>query len=291
MPIDRYFDKFPKIQYSNSQIIDITKRVVVLDSVGKNPYIYYPYEISHNERADQLSSRYYDDPYKSWMIYLTNKIVDPYYEWYMHEKDFQQFIQDKYGSFVNAVEKIIHYRNNWEESENISISRFDTLTASQKKYWQPVYVNNKINSYSRKQVNLTINTNKIVSYTVSNNSFTNNEICQIVFNPINKGTGQILSVSNNKIYVQHTSGTTLSNSTVTITSNSYIYGNESGVNTTFTSSNTIVENISDEEEIYYKPITYFDYETEKNEFNKTLRVIDNRLTQGVVNKFKELMRE
>lgn len=291
MPIDRYFDKFPKIQYSNSQIIDITKRVVVLDSVGKNPYIYYPYEISHNERADQLSSRYYDDPYKNWMIYLTNKIVDPYYEWYMHEKDFQQFIQDKYGSFVNAVEKIIHYRNNWEESENISISRFDTLTASQKKYWQPVYVNNKINSYSRKQVNLTINTNKIVSYTISNNFFTNNEICQIVFNPINKGTGQILSVSNNKIYIQHTSGTTLSNSTVTITSNSYIYGNESGVNTTFTSSNTIVENISDEEEIYYKPITYFDYETEKNEFNKTLRVIDNRLTQGVVNKFKELMRE
>jgi len=291
MPIDRYFDKFPKIQYSNSQIIDITKRVVVLDSVGKNPYIYYPYEISHNERADQLSSRYYDDPYKSWMIYLTNKIVDPYYEWYMHEKDFQQFIQDKYGSFVNAVEKILYYRNNWEESENISISRFDTLTASQKKYWQPVYINNKINSYSRKQVNLTINTNKIVSYTVSNNSFTNNEICQIVFNPINKGTGQILSVSNNKIYVQHTSGTTLANSTVLITSNSYIYGNESGVNTSFTTSNTIVENISDEEEIYYKAITYYEYETEKNEFNKTLRVIDNRTTQNVVNRFKELMRE
>lgn len=291
MPIDRYFDKFPKIQYSNSQIIDITKRVVVLDSVGKNPYIYYPYEISHNERADQLSSRYYDDPYKSWMIYLTNKIVDPYYEWYMHEKDFQQFIQDKYGSFVNAVEKIIHYRNNWEESENISISRFDTLTASQKKYWQPVYINNKINSYSRKQINLTINTNKIVSYTVSNNSFTNNEICQIVFNPINKGTGQILSVYNNKIYVQHTSGTTLANSTVLITSNSYIYGNESGVNTSFTTSNTIVENISDEEEIYYKAITYYEYETEKNEFNKTLRVIDNRTTQNVVNRFKELMRE
>lgn len=291
MPIDRYFDKFPKIQYSNSQIIDITKRVVVLDSVGKNPYIYYPYEISHNERADQLSSRYYDDPYKSWMIYLTNKIVDPYYEWYMHEKDFQQFIQDKYGSFVNAVEKIIHYRNNWEESENISISRFDTLTASQKKYWQPVYINNKINSYSRKQVNLTINTNKIVSYTVSNNSFTNNEICQIVFNPINKGTGQILSVSNNKIYVQHTSGTTLANSTVLITSNSYIYGNESGVNASFTTSNTIVENISDEEEIYYKAITYYEYETERNEFNKTLRVIDNRTTQNVVNRFKELMRE
>jgi len=291
MPIDRYFDKFPKITYSNTQIVDITKRVVALEPMDKNPYVYYPYELNSNERADQLSTRYYEDPYKSWIIYLTNKIVDPYYEWYMYDRQFLDFVVNKYGSYENAVEKITYYRNNWEESENITISSFNALLPILKKYWQPNYYFNTINSYSRKQINLTYNTNKIVSYETSNTSFTNNEICTIIFNNNNTGRGQILSTSNNKIFIQHTSGVTLSNSTVAITTNSYIYGLESKVNTSFTSSNLVVQNISDEEEVYYKAVSYIDYETEKNEFNKTLRVLDNRVSNKVVTRFKELMTE
>jgi hypothetical protein len=209
----------------------------------------------------------------------------------MYDRQFLEFIVNKYGSYENAVEKVIYYRNNWEESENITISYFNALVPSLKKYWQPNYNYNNIISYSRKQNNLTYNTNKIVSYETSNISFTNNEICTIHFDPYNIGKGQVLSVSNNKIYIQHTSGVTLSNSTVSITSNSYIYGSESKVNTSFTSSNLIVQNISDEEEVYYKPITYFDYETERNEFNKTIRVMDNRISNKVVTRFKELMTE
>ena len=152
----RYFDKFPTITYSNNVVIDITKRVTLLEKVSTNPYVFYPYEITADERADQLSTRYYQDPYSSWLLYVTNKIVDPYYEWYLSQTEFEKFLINKYGSIVNAYDKTAFYRNNWDQTENISISYFDALPPSLLKYWEPVYGNNdKILSFKRKEKNLT----------------------------------------------------------------------------------------------------------------------------------------
>ena len=268
---DKYFDKFPLITYSNNQAVDITKRVAVTQQSYLNPYIYYPYDIDEKERADNFTSRYYQDAYKSWLVYLSNKIIDPYYEWYLSQTEFEQFLINKYGSIVNAYDKTAFYRNNWDQTENISISYFDALPPSLLKYWEPVYGNNdKMLSFKRKEKNWILNTNKINSYTVNTNTFIKDEICNIIYDPYNSGTGQVLNVSNNVLYIQHTTGTTLSNSTVLITSNSYIYGRESKVNTSFSTSNNIVTNVSPEEEVYWTPITYYTLENEKNQFNKTI---------------------
>jgi len=107
MSIDRYFDKFPIISYANNQVVDITKRVAMLEKVSRNPYAFYPYDIVGDERADQLSSRYYEDSYKSWLLYITNKITDPYYEWYLTEREFLEFLEKKYGSiYTSSIKRI-----------------------------------------------------------------------------------------------------------------------------------------------------------------------------------------
>lgn len=290
--MDRYFENFPVIKYGNTQVVDITKRVAFLESVSKNPYVFYPYEITHNERADQLSSRYYEDSYKAWIIYLSNKILDPYYEWHLHSKEFEQFIEGKYGSLETAYNKVCFYRNNWSISDNLTEAGFDSLTPRLKIYWEPEYSpKGSIMFYKRREKDWVINTNKIVSYVVSNSSFTNNEICDVVFDEDNTGTAQVLSISNTSVYLQHTQGVTLSNTTVTITGASYIYGRESEVNTAFSNSSLISENIVDEEEVYWKPIYAWDYEEEKNNFNKTVRLIDNNFTYEIVTQFKKLMDE
>lgn len=291
MPTDRYFDKFPTINYNNNKIVDITKRTAVLDRISRNPYIFYPYEIVENERADQLSNRYYKDSYKSWMIYLANKITDPYYEWYLSETEFAEFLVKKYGSLESAQEKIYFYRNDWPNSEPISVSRYDALTELLKAYWEPSYgASGNIISYTRQQKDWTINTNQIVKYdNASNTSFIKNEVCDVYVNsldPATKGRGQILSVSDNTIFIQHTSGTvTTSNTLLT----GYIYGQESKANSQFTLTTSIVKNLAPEEEIYWTSVTYFQYETEKNEFNKTVRLIDNRYSANVVINLKDLM--
>jgi len=282
---ERYFQKFPITNYSNTYVVDITKRATLLNKVYTNPFIFYPYEIN-DERADQLSHRYYDDAYQSWIIYFSNKIVDPYYEWHLNENEFNEFINSKYGSYELAYQKVKFYRNDWVGQENVSVNYYDNLLPDSKKYWEPVYgYSNKTVSYKRVEQDWVVNTNQIVSYTVSANSnFTKDEICKINLGS-KIGKGQILSSSNTAIFLQHMSGT------YTGTSSGYIYGTESGSNVAFTAVNSVADNISAEEEIYWKPVTYFDYENEKNEYNRTVRVIDNTYEQKISDDLKTLMNE
>jgi len=287
---ERYFSKFPKINYSNNYVVDITRRVVISDTVSSNPYAFYPYDISDNERADQFSYRYYNDQYKSWLLYITNKITDPYYEWYLTDEQFVEFIEKKYGSIYTAQQKVKYYKNNWENVENISTSYFDALPDALKYYWEPVYTDSyniySISGYKRRQINLNTTTNKVVSYAVSNTSFIVDEICKIIYNTTQVGYGQFASAANNQIYLQHLSGSFYSN----VVGTCYVYGTESGVNTVFTSKTSVSNNISELELSYWTPVTYYDYEYNKNDYNKSIRVIDSKFAQQASDNLKALLK-
>jgi hypothetical protein len=287
----RYFDKFPKTTYSNTEVVDITKRVVLLESVSKNPYAFQTYELDVYERADQFSTRYYQDPFQSWLLYLTNKIVDPYYEWYLSQDELEEFITKKYGSVYDAQTKVKNYRNNWVGVENIPISYYNSLNAELKEYWEPVLgENSSITSYKRKQIDWEINTNRIMSYFVSNTNFIIDEVCNIVYNSNTTGKGQILkadtSTGNGAIFIQHVSGYYANTPNIV----SYIYGTESKINAHMYSVTYVANNLPDTEQNYWKALTYYDYETDKNEFNKSIRILDNRFSHTAIQNFKDLMK-
>ena len=289
--METYFSKFPLISYSNSVAIDITKRVKLLDRVSSNPFAFFPYDITNGERADNFSNRYYDDPFMSWLIYLSNNIVDPYYEWYLQDNELEELIIKKYGSIEQAKLKIKFYRNDWENKEPISVSGYAALPEQLKFYWKPIYSSTTIKEYKRVEEDWTFNTNKIVAYAVSNTSFTYDEVCDIVFSAGQVGKGQVVQSSNNIVYLKNISGTNVANSSVPITGSSYIYGQESQVNTVFTSAQVKSEGIPSEELIYYTPISYYDYELEKNEFNSSIRVIDRDLKSVASDNLRTLMGE
>lgn len=295
----RYFDKFPTITYSNTEVVDITRRITMLDKIIQNPYVFYPYEISENERPDQLSARYYEDQFRSWIFYISNKIVDPYYEWYMSNDEFYNFIVKKYNDYYTAETRIKYYKNNWVGQEDISVSQYNALSPSMVKYWEPkIGASNKITGYKRKQIDWTINTNKVLAYTVSNTNFVQDEVCTIFFDTYHSGKGQVVSyvqdtanTANSVVYLQHVSGDYYLSNTVQISNNvSYIYGHDSQVNTYFTGVICTANNISDEEANYWTPITYIDHETDRNEFNKTIRVLDSDYKQVIVENLKDLLK-
>jgi len=291
MPTDRYFDKFPTITYANNILVDLVRRTKVIDKLFNAPYVFYTYDISENERADQFSARYYNDPFKSWILYLSNKVLDPYYEWYLQDSEFYENLANKYGSVYNAQTKIKYYRNSWEGVENISLSMYNALDYNLKKYWSPSYDDfGNIVSYARQQKDWIVNTNRIYSYAISNSSFIENEVCDIVFSPSDTGKGQVVKKSNTHVYLQHLYGTYETSNTVSITANSYIFGNESEVNTAFTAATLISKNLTPEEEVYWEGVTYIKFEQEKNEFYKTVNVLDSDLSGQVVNEFYDLMR-
>jgi hypothetical protein len=292
MSIDRYFDKFPIIQYANTLAVNITERVAIMDVVYNNPYVFYPYDLSEFERPDQFANRYYNDSFKSWIVYISNKIIDPYYGWYMQQDEFNDFLVGKYGSLENA-NKIKYYTNNWVNDEPISASYFQSLPANRKAYFTPNYNNNgNVLSYTRKEADWTVNTNRIISYTgISNTSFNINESVIVYFDVNNIGHGQVLNIdtTNNILYIQHTNGTVISNSTVLVTANSYVQGSESNCNSSFSTSSIITENIPLDEEVYWSPVSYTSYENEKNEFNKTIKVLDSKFSTTVVQNLTSLL--
>lgn len=325
---ERYFEKFPTITYSNTLIKDLTRRVIFTDNTLKNPYSFYPYDLSHYERPDQFAYRYYGDQYYSWLLYYTNDVVDPYYDWYLPQDEFHEFIVRKYGSLEIAQTKIKYYRTNWATSEPITVSAYNALPATLINYWTPqVGVNGRSISYVRKAEDIIINTNNIRGYSVNNSvSFTIDENVKINFDDNHIGAGQIMATANgtkiiseteygaltgdNKdfyepnydqngqfdgyirkktIYVYHTSGHTLTNAEVIISSSSYLYGKESGTNTVFTTANSFANNFLPEEESYYSPVTFYEYENEKNEEKKTIKVLDEPYAQPVAKLLKDLL--
>ncbi len=293
MSQDKYFDKFPVIEYNGVKAIDITRRVAPLKSTVQNPNFIYPYSLESYERPDQFCERYYRDPYKSWQLFVLNGIIDAHNEWYLQPQELADRCVSKYGSLERAQDKVKFYRNNWSVGNDIDVSTFNAATATVKNYYTPVYAaNQRISAYTRKRTDWSVNTNKIVKYTVANNDFTFDEIVDIVYGVGHTGTAQVFVTSEtNSLYVQHTSGTTLPSDVAIITGGSYIVGRESGTNTAFTAASLEIQNLEDEEEVLWAPVTYYDFEVETNEYNKSIIVLDNRYSQKMVDELKTLMKE
>lgn len=387
---EKYFEKFPIINYANNQAIDITRRVIFTDNTLKNPYVFYPYDLDHHERPDQFAYRYYDDQYYSWLLYLSNQMTDPYYDWYIREDELNSLMELKYGSVENAQGKIKYYRSNWEVGDTLSVSGFNSLPASLMHYWEEQYdMNGNIMSYVRKKDDIIVNTNQIVCYPVSNSNFIMDEIVHVYFDTNTTGRGQVVFKNDTSVYIQHTVGYTVGNkltvvantagfdsntamiyftdadkyfdvdeeifyevptnntaistlssnthyhiktansigftlagspggttiaindirvsntgevhylipayvkqdlNTAYITPTSYIYGSESGVNTSISSSVLYAQTFSPAEASYYSAVTYYDYESEKNEMRKSIKVLDQPYAKQTANIIKKLLK-
>ena len=123
---DTYFKNFQQISYSNTTVVDITERVTLVKQAIDNPLLYYPTNIANDIRPDQLAYKQYQDPYTSWIIYLSNDIVDPYFEWYLNDSQLINFVKDKYGSMDSAMNKVAYYINNYIDQPNITTDRKST---------------------------------------------------------------------------------------------------------------------------------------------------------------------
>lgn len=279
-----YFSKFPLINYNGQVAVNISERVSLLDTVAKNPYLYYPYDLDNERRIDQVASSYYTDAYMGWLVCLANNITDPYYGWYLSSNDFNEFLISKYGSIRNAQTKILYYRNNWYDNiTTIEVSYYNALPSNLLKYYTPVYgYNNKIIAYTRVQEDWTVNTNKVIALTnINGSSFIKGEIVNILFPELTYiGEGTVVYSDANSLTINNISGYGLSpNTHITFqgeTSNYFI---------SIPSTNNLIiqtySNIPADEEVYYSPVTAYDYEVEKNEANKSIRLLDNSYSTQV----------
>lgn len=306
--IDTYFYNKPEINYSNNNVKNIFFRIVASEELKGNPYLYYNYNIKQKERPDQIAERYYEDPYKEWILYLVNGITDPYYDWFLDDETLNSILIKKYGSVENSINKVKYYRNNWYDyPETITTNEYNSLAnfkkydpvsnnyiwQSNKRFYEPATINksNVVTSYKRREIEWTKNTNKTIRYNITGNSnFTVDEIVTIYIDASNSGRGQVVTSNSSTVTIQHVFDVVTSNSTLAFTANSYVYGRESTSNCVITSNTVLTEDITVYDALLWSPVTYYDYETEKNKKNENIKVLDAKATDEFIQGYREIIR-
>ena len=140
-----YFDKFPRVQYNigydstkpaNFDMpVNILVRVGVLVNKLDQVFHYYDYAIKEAETPEIIAEKFYGDPEAHWLILLTNKIVDPQYDWVMHYDVFGKYIIDKYGSLATA-KTTVHHRELVYKTEDVTTGTltYDPITVTEREY-------------------------------------------------------------------------------------------------------------------------------------------------------------
>lgn len=147
----RYFKNFPIVEYNNKYMRNIVANARLLTDVLEKYEVFYPYTVRDRQRADYVAYKYYGDPNYTWLIYLANGIIDPYYQWPLGEQDFNRTISLKHGLSLNQIKQTIdHYVFQGEEGNTaeeiarvtwkMSPTTFNAMDPEDRIGWVPVYL-------------------------------------------------------------------------------------------------------------------------------------------------------
>lgn len=288
-----YFENFPLVRYGNTYARNIAVRPGITSEVLKNAYVYYPYEIKSDMRADLLSHYYYNDSLSSWVFYISNNIIDPFYQWYKSNEQVNNLVESKYGSLSKAVQQIKYWKVNWPGDDTIlTVNQYNALTVNvstgvnQKKYWTPVFSeNNQIAGYRRKRLETTVETNKFVSLDItitSGNNFTSDERVIQTSGGSVTASGFVSFSSDDTLVIKNIGGTFSNTLSVT--------GEDSNTIATFTEATVISRSFPEQEAQYWSSVNMYDYEIEQNESMKSINVIDNKYLANIQDNIKKVFK-
>lgn len=132
-----YFKYFPNVKYDGKVLADITRKNQVIERLKHATYTFLPYTIEDGMRPEDIAYYYYGDVRYTWLLFVANEIVDPYYEWPMSYDDLYKTIGMKYR------------RKYFEEEANTTLySSERDIPLEEVVYWtQDTTVNNNIVEY------------------------------------------------------------------------------------------------------------------------------------------------
>lgn len=273
----RYFDRFPLVNYDGVPAKNLLTKVDFTEEALRDIYSNFDYVLEAGmSRPDTLSYSYYDSSQYDWLIYLSNNIMDPYYDFYMSDEDFQAFIVGKYGSLEVARNTTLFYRNDWASDDSVILPEvYEALSPQLRKYWKPVIDNNfRVSGYDRVKEDWTASTNMIVSLKLTDASVLLE--ADLVYQSSTGAIGTVVSVDldTNIVVVQHIENMFEADGTDTI------------------EEVTLLQQvISDAEAAFWSPVTAYDYEEEKNELKRYINVIKRTYLPDVERLFIEKIQE
>jgi hypothetical protein len=115
----KYFQDFPTITYEGQRVRDITRRNNFSQFVASNPMLFMPFTVKEGEKPEDIANYYYGSVDYTWLVYMSNNIIDPYHQWPMAEADFNNYLIEKYGTQSGRVgEEVVEWTKE-DNGENI----------------------------------------------------------------------------------------------------------------------------------------------------------------------------
>lgn len=289
MALYNFFKKIGTINYNDQIVNNLLVSVRFKEIVESKAAVFYPYTVKDGDRPDTIAAFYYDDDRYDWVVYLSNYVFDPYFEWPLGADNFNNFIISKYGSKETALSDIKFYRNAWYDDDSIlSTSAYNALSTGRKKYWNPdIGYNNNIVSYSRKKIDLYTDTNKIINVGV--NSITSMAIGDLVFQQTSgtiTGQGKIDYIGNNYLTLKNIQGEFLT----TGGSVGALINRTTNSSKSISTVTTVSVSIPADEFVYWEPVTSYEYESELNEGRKNIILLDKQFIDVLEEQMDDLLR-
>ena len=94
-----------------SLVKNLFKRAKLREDIYQDLAFFTKYDVSGDDRHDNVADLIYGDPTLDWVVLLSNNIVNVQSEWPLSQGDFNRYITDKYDSEEILYSGIHHYES------------------------------------------------------------------------------------------------------------------------------------------------------------------------------------
>lgn len=145
----KYFKNFPLVEYKGTRLRNILLKTSLIRDIFLDDTNFYDYFVEDGERITNVAYNYYGSVDYVWLVILSNRMTDPYFDWYLSTEDFEKYLAKKYGSVQESYSEIVEYKmlfDGEDTGKNVSPRTkqyYDTLDLPESYSFQPVYAYDK----------------------------------------------------------------------------------------------------------------------------------------------------
>ena len=120
-----YFRNLPNFEYVNrtsdgsdisisdySTVKNLFKKGKLREDIFQNLAIFEKYQITGDDRPDNVADSVYGDSTLDWVVLVSNNIINIQTEWPMMQSVFDAYLLEKYGDYDTLYNGIHHYESN-----------------------------------------------------------------------------------------------------------------------------------------------------------------------------------
>tara|TARA_B100000686_G_scaffold341511_1_gene418997 strand:- start:23 stop:688 length:666 start_codon:yes stop_codon:yes gene_type:complete len=105
-----YVSRLPESKISDYvKVKNLFKKGKLRDDIFQDVTVFTKYQISGDDRPDNVAFDVYNDPNLDWIILLSNNIVNLQTEWPLPQNDFDKLLLSRYKTYENLYSGIHHY--------------------------------------------------------------------------------------------------------------------------------------------------------------------------------------